>query len=55
MRLLVSPYPLWNHAQIGGGSVAGRLMRALAYGWVERCNDVAGCVTRFLEDKYSCT
>ena len=32
-----------NHAQLGGGSVAERLMSKLAYGWVERCSDVAGC------------
>ena len=32
-----------NHAQLGGGSVAERLMSTLAYGWVERYSDVAGC------------
>ena len=37
------PLPLENHAQLGGGSVAERLMSTLAYGWVERCSDVAGC------------
>ena len=37
------PYSLGNHAQLGGGSVAERLMSTLAYGWVERCSDVAGC------------
>ena len=33
--------PCGNHAQLGGGSIAERLMSALAYGWVERCNAVA--------------
>ena len=28
---------------ISGGSVAEILMSALAYGWVERCSDIAGC------------
>ena len=37
--------PWEDHAQLGGGSVAGRLRSTLAYGWVERCNDVAGCGT----------
>ena len=32
-----------NHAQLGGGSVAEILKSTLAYGWVERCSDVAGC------------
>ena len=36
VSLLVSPYSLWNHAQLGGGSFAEILMSALAYGWVER-------------------
>ena len=31
-----------NHAQLEGGGVAERLMSMLAYGWVERCSDVAG-------------
>ena len=35
--------PCGNHAQLGGGSVAERLMSTLAYGWVERCSDVASC------------
>ena len=26
-----------------GGNVAERLRSMLAYGWVERCSDVAGC------------
>ena len=29
-----------NHAQLGGGSAVERLIRTLAYGWVERCNDI---------------
>ena len=37
------PYSLEDHAQLGGGSVAERLRSMLAYGWVERCSDVAGC------------
>ena len=41
------PYSLENHAQLGGGSVAERLKSTLAYGWVERCSDVAGCGRRF--------
>ena len=40
---LLVPYSLENHAQLGGGSVAERLRSMLAYGWVERCSDVAGC------------
>ena len=35
--------PCGNHAQLEGASVAERLMSALAYGWVERCSDVASC------------
>ena len=30
------------------------LASKMAYGWVERCNNVAGCGTRFFQDKYSC-
>ena len=41
-----------NHAQLGGGSVAERLISTLAYGWVECCNDVASCGTTQLQDKY---
>ena len=44
VRLLV-PYSLENHAQLGGGSIAERLRSTLAYGWVERCSDIAGCGT----------
>ena len=39
----IDPYSLRNHAQLGGGSVAKRMISTLAYGWVERCSDVAGC------------
>ena len=35
--------PCGNHPQLGGGSVVEILMSTLAYGWVERCSDVAGC------------
>ena len=41
---LLVPYSLENHAQLGGGSVAERLRSTLAYGWVEHCSDVAGCI-----------
>ena len=43
--ILLVPYSLSNHAQLRGGSVAERLMSTLAYGWVERCSNVAGCGT----------
>ena len=46
--------PCGNHAQLGGGSVAKRLMSALDYGWVECCSDVAGCGTTSFKDKYLC-
>ena len=39
---------LGNHARLGGGNVAERLRSMLAYGWVERCSDVAGCGTSSL-------
>ena len=39
--------PWGNHAQIGGGSDADRLMSTLAYGWVERCSDIVGYRTIF--------
>ena len=42
---LLVPYSLENHAQLGSGNVAERLRSTLAYGWVERCSDVAGCGT----------
>ena len=44
VRLLV-PYSLENHAQLGGGSIVERLRSTLAYGWVERYSDIAGCGT----------
>ena len=43
--ILLVPYSLGNHAELGGGSIAERLRSTLAYGWVERCSDVAGCRT----------
>ena len=42
---LLVPYSLGNHAQLGGGSIAEGFRSMLAYGWVERCSDVAGCGT----------
>ena len=51
---LLLPSALWKHAQLGGGSDAERLMSTLAYGWVERCNDVASCRSTSSLDKYSC-
>ena len=47
------PSALWNHAQLGGGSDAERLMSAMAYGWVERCNDVSSCRATSSQYKYS--
>ena len=35
--------PCGNHAHLGGGSDAERVRSTLAYGWVERCSDIAGC------------
>ena len=46
--------PYGNHAQLGDGSATERLMSALAYGWVECCNDVVGCRTSSFQDKYLC-
>ena len=40
---LLVPYSLGNHARLGGGSIVERLKSTRAYGWVERCSDVAGC------------
>ena len=45
---------LWNHAQLGGGSDAERFMSTLAYGWVERCSDVASCGPTSFLNKSSC-
>ena len=39
--------PFGNHPQVEGGSAAERLMSTLAYGWVERCSDIASCGTSF--------
>ena len=50
---MLFPISLWNHAQLEGDSGAEKLMSTLAYGWVERCNDVASCGTSFFQDKYS--
>ena len=36
-----SQVPYENHDQLGGGSGVDRLMNTLAYGWVERCSDIA--------------
>ena len=41
------PYSFENHAQLEGGSVAERLRSTLAYGWAERCSDVASCGRSF--------
>ena len=54
VSLLVFLIPCGNHAHLGGGSAAGRLMSALSYGWVERCSDVAGCGTTSFKDKCPC-
>ena len=39
--------PCGNHAQLGGGGDAEKLMSTLAYGWVERYGDIASCGTSF--------
>ena len=44
--------PRGNHAQLGGGSAAKRLMSTLAYGWVERFSDIASCGEAYSQDKY---
>ena len=41
--ILLVPYSLGNHAELGGGSVAERLRSTATYGWLERCSDIAGC------------
>ena len=46
--------PYGNHAQLEGGSVAEILMSTLAYGWEERCSDIAGCKTSYVQDKCYC-
>ena len=50
--LVLFPYSLGKSCQHGGGDVAERLMSALAYGWVERCSDIAGCGTIIFQDKF---
>ena len=52
VQVRIEPYSLRNHAQLEGGSVTERLMSTLAYGWVERCSDVAGCGASSSWDKY---
>ena len=47
----ISLIPCGNHAQLRGGSVVEILRITLAYGWVERCSDIAGC--RELHSKIS--
>ena len=51
---LLFPSSLWNHSQLGGGSDAEKMMSTLAYGWVERCSDIASCGTRLFQDMFSC-
>ena len=46
--------PCGNHAQLRGGSDAERVRSTLAYGWVERCSDIASCREVSSQDKYSC-
>ena len=52
--ILYSLVPCGNHAQLGGGSDAERLMKTLAYVWVECCSDIASCGPASFQDKYSC-
>ena len=47
MSLLLFLNPWGNHSLLGGGSAIERLMSTLAYGWVERCSDIAGCGMSF--------
>ena len=49
---MLFPSALWNHSHLMGGSDAERLMSTLAYGWVERCSDIASYGTTHLQDKY---
>ena len=53
VRSCYSSSALWNHAQLGGGSDAERLMSTLAYGWVERCKNIASCGEASCQDTYS--
>ena len=55
--LCVSLYPLvpcGNHAQLGGGSDAERVRSTLAFGWVERCSNIASYGEASSQDNYSC-
>ena len=55
MLFLVSLCPLvpcGNHAQLMGGNDAERLRSTLAYGWVERCNEIVSFGEPSFEDKY---
>ena len=52
--IMLFPSALWNHAQLGGGSDAERLMSTLAYGWVEHCSDIASCGPTSFPYKYPC-
>ena len=49
-----SAFPCGNHAQLEGGNDVERLMNTLAYGWVERCSDIASCMEASSQYKYSC-
>ena len=51
---LCTLFPYENHAQLEDGSDAKRVRSTLAYGWVERCNNIASCGEASLEDKYLC-
>ena len=46
------PYSLWESCPAWGCSGGEILMSTLAYGWVERCNDLASCGTDSFQDKY---
>ena len=50
--ILLFPSVMGNHAQLEGGSDAGILMSTLAYGWVERCSDIASSRESYSQDKY---
>ena len=40
---LLVPCSLGSHSQLEDGSIAERFRSMIAYGWVERCSDVASC------------
>ena len=46
--------PYGNHVQIRGGSDVERVRSTLAYGWVERCSDIASCREAYSQAKYPC-